>query len=119
PLVQRTIPDVLQREPLDRTTDVAARITILEPPYEQRVNGGAGHDAELAAQRDGTREQPAGHANAHAALNDHRQRKCQSRQFRIPVSVAGRRTTSRLPAASRVSRAMVPRGMSSIVSSVS
>jgi hypothetical protein len=49
---------------------MAARVAILQPAHEERVDRGAGHHAELPAERDGASESPAGDADTHAALEN-------------------------------------------------
>ncbi len=55
---------------LHRAAEVPARIPVLEPAHEEGIDGGAGHHAKLAADRDRPRQAPAWNPDAHPALDD-------------------------------------------------
>src|SRR5690606_19569985 len=96
PRLQRRRRDAGQRELREGAAHVPPDVAVLEAPDEKRIDGGAGNDAELAADRHGTRERPAGYTDAHAALDDERQRVRKRRGHGCrPDERRGRRTTRR------------------------
>lgn len=58
------------REARHGSPHLAADITILEPPYQDRIDAGSRDHAELPAARDGTGEAPIRDRDPHPALYD-------------------------------------------------
>ena len=67
---ERRLRDRRIREVVHGAAQVSANIAILKSPHEDRVDHGARHDSQLAAQRYGARQQPVGDTGTHTALND-------------------------------------------------
>ena len=61
-----------------RSAHVTSDVSILKPANENGVHRRSRNDTQLFESRHGARKHPAGHANAHAALDDHgmRRRAC-------------------------------------------
>ena len=59
-----------EREVSQRATQLAAGVAKLEAARQDNGQRRPGNDAELAGQRDGAGQRPAGHRHAHPALND-------------------------------------------------
>jgi len=58
-------------EVLQRPADVSARVAVLQAPRDDRVQGGAGDDAQLAEAGDDAGELPRRDGHPHAPLDDH------------------------------------------------
>jgi hypothetical protein len=55
-----------------RFAHVSVRVTPLQAPRQDRVQRYPGHHTQLPGRRHGSGQPPAGHTNAHPALDDHR-----------------------------------------------
>jgi hypothetical protein len=58
-----------------RPSQVTTFVAVLKATDQHRVDGGARHNAKMSEPRHGVRQPPAGHADAHAALDDARIRR--------------------------------------------
>ena len=89
--------DVLVGECGERAPRVPAVVAGAQATRHDRFRTRAGHDAELALQRDSPCQHPVGHAGAHTTLDDQRHRGTRPPRLSVPAGYSASPPGSELP----------------------